>query len=149
MMLQSTTTTIADSIAAPALPLAVDLDGTLLAGDSLHEAVLALLLKRPLALLRAVPLLHQGRAAFKRHIALAAPEVATAVPVRPQVLAWLHEQRDAGRALHLVTGADQAVADAVAERLDLFDSATGSNGTLNLTGPAKARWLAAWRRCRS
>ena len=143
MMLQSTTTTIADSIAAPALPLAVDLDGTLLAGDSLHEAVLALLLKRPLALLRAVPLLRQGRAAFKRHIALAAPEVATAVPVRPQVLAWLHEQRDAGRALHLVTGADQAVADAVAERLDLFDSATGSNGTLNLTGPAKARWLAA------
>ncbi len=143
MMLQSTTTTRANRLDAPLLPLAVDLDGTLLAGDTLHEGVLALLLKRPFTLLRAVPLLRQGRAAFKRHVALAAPEVATAVPVRPQVLAWLHEQRDAGRALHLVTGADQAVADAVAERLDLFDSATGSNGALNLTAGAKARWLAA------
>ncbi len=141
MMLHSPTTTIANSVAAPLLPLAVDLDGTLLAGDTLHEGVLTLLLKRPMALLRALPALRQGRAAFKRQVALAAPEVATAVPVRPQVLAWLHEQRDAGRALHLVTGADQAVADAVAERLDLFDSATGSNGRLNLTGKAKARWL--------
>jgi 4-hydroxybenzoate polyprenyltransferase len=143
MMLQSKTTTIADTVASPLLPLAVDLDGTLLAGDTLHEAVLALMLKRPLALARAVPVLRQGRAAFKRHIALAVPEVATAVPVRPQVLAWLHEQRDAGRALHLVTGADQAVADAVAERLDLFDSTTGSNGRVNLTAAAKARWLQA------
>ncbi len=144
MMLQTTkTTTVATDATAALLPLAVDLDGTLLAGDTLHEAVLALLLKRPLVLLRALPVLRRGRAAFKRHIALAAPEVATAVPVRPQVLAWLHEQRDAGRALHLVTGADQAVADAVAERLDLFDSATGSNGVENLTAAAKARWLAA------
>ncbi len=143
MMLHSINPTIVDRVASPLLPLAVDLDGTLLAGDTLHEGVLALLLKRPLALLNAVPVLRQGRAAFKRHIALAAPEVATGVPVRPQVLAWLHEQRDAGRALHLVTGADQAVADAVAERLDLFDSATGSNGRLNLTAEAKAHWLAA------
>ena len=127
----------------PAVPLAVDMDGTLLAGDTLHEALVTLLLKRPLALLRALPSLRHGRAAFKRQVALAAPEVALAVPPRPAVLAWLHEQRDAGRALHLVTAADQSVADAVADQLGIFDSATGSDGTLNLGGEAKARWLAA------
>ncbi len=144
MMLQTTTKPAeAAGVAALPLPLAVDLDGTLLAGDTLHEAVVALLLKHPVALLRALPALRQGRAAFKHQVALAAPDVALAVPVRPQLLAWLHAQRDAGRALHLVSGADQAVVAAVAARLDMFDSATGSDGVRNLAGAEKARWLAA------
>jgi 4-hydroxybenzoate polyprenyltransferase len=141
-MLESRTGVVTSDVPA-GLPLAVDLDGTLLAGDTLHEGLLALLLRRPLALLKAVPALGQGRAAFKRAVALAAPDAVKEIPVRPEVLAWLQQQRDAGRELHLVTAADQSVADALAERLEVFDSATGSDGSRNLSASEKARWLAA------
>src|SRR5690349_12683043 len=141
-MLESRTGVVTSDVPA-GLPLAVDLDGTLLAGDTLHEGLLALLLRRPLALLRVLPALGQGRAAFKRAVALAAPDAVREIPVRPEVLAWLQQQRDAGRELHLVTAADQSVADALAERLEVFDSATGSDGSRNLSASEKARWLAA------
>ena len=47
-------------------PLAVDLDGTLVQADTLHEAVLACARDEPLALHRLGRGLRQGKAAFKR-----------------------------------------------------------------------------------
>ena len=66
---------------------------------------------------------------------------AAILPLRKPFVAWLEAQRAAGRRLHLVTAADQSVADAVAGHLEIFDSATGSDGTRNLKGAEKAAWL--------
>ena len=123
------------------LPLAVDLDGTLLATDTLHEGVVAALLHAPTSfpsLLRSLP---QGRAAFKRSVSRQVPADAAGLPLNRPFLEWLQQQRDLGRELHLVTAADQTIADAVANHLGLFKSATGSDGTRNLRSEEKATFL--------
>jgi 4-hydroxybenzoate polyprenyltransferase/phosphoserine phosphatase len=123
------------------LPLAVDLDGTLLATDTLHEGLIAAMLRDPVSVPRLLLSMLRGRAAFKRHVSSAAPANAAVLPVRENFFAWLEAQRAAGRRLHLVTAADQSVADAIAEHLDIFDSAMGSDGSRNLKGTEKAAWL--------
>lgn len=123
------------------LPLAVDLDGTLLAGDVLHEQLLKLLFQRPLLLLRLLFGLRQGKAVLKRRIVSLMPPLAVALPFRKPFLDWLRDQKLEGRPLHLVTASDQHVADAVAAHLGIFDSAIGSDGTTNLRGAAKGRSL--------
>ncbi|WP_428395466.1 UbiA family prenyltransferase [Lichenicoccus sp.] len=129
--------------AARLLPLAVDLDGTLLAGDVLHEQFVKLLLRRPLLLLRLFAGLRHGKAAFKRRMVSLLPPLAVALPFRKPFLDWLREQRQAGRSLHLVTASDQHVADAVAAHLGIFETATGSDGATNLRGAAKGQTLRA------
>ena len=123
------------------LPLAVDLDGTLLATDTLHEGLVATLLHAPTAVPRLLAALPAGRAAFKRRVSRQAPADAAGLPLRQPFLDWLRAQHAAGRSLHLVTAADQAIADAVAAHVGLFDSATGSDGNRNLRSEEKAAFL--------
>lgn len=119
-------------------PLAVDLDGTLIEGDVSVAAACAY----PAAAVWALGLaLTQARAAFKRRLAQAGP--APAMRVRRPFLAWLQAEKARGRALHLITGADQAHAEAIVQPLALFDTVEGSDGRTNLVGPAKAARLAA------
>ena len=54
---------------AAGIPLVVDLDGTLIKVDSLQEAFFQLLAKQPLAALRALFMLKDGRASFKAAVA--------------------------------------------------------------------------------
>lgn len=119
-----------------AIPLVVDLDGTLLLGDSLVESFSVVLFRKPLAAARAL-LAIRDRAAFKRRLAGHALLELADMPWREDLVALLRTERARGRAVHLVTAADQAVADGVAEALGLFDSATGSDGVRNLKGTAK------------
>ncbi|WP_187830171.1 UbiA family prenyltransferase [Siccirubricoccus phaeus] len=123
------------------LPLAVDLDGTLLATDTLHEGLVAALFRQFWALPGVLAALPRGRAVFKREVSRISPCQPGALPLRWGFVEWLRAQRAAGRELHLVTAADQSVADAVARQLGLFESATGSDGGRNLGGRNKADFL--------
>ena len=123
------------------LPLAVDLDGTLLTCDSLHEGFVAALMHRTHAAPGTLVALRRGRAAFKREVCGLAPSVPDTLPLNEQFLDWLRAEAEAGRALHLLTAADQSVADAIAARLGIFVTATGSDGVRNLSGRAKADLL--------
>lgn len=133
---------------APAVPLCVDLDGTLVRTDTLAESVLAAVLRAPLGVVRALGvLLREGRAPFKAAIArLAAPDAAW-LPYDEGVLARMTAARAAGRPVVLVTGADRTVADAVAThvggQVGAFDAVLASDGTVNLTGARKAAALTA------
>lgn len=118
------------------IPLYVDLDGTLLRGDSLHEA-LARLLVRPLAWPSALRALFAGKAAFKQAVSARAELRAEALPYREDFLDWLRAERKSGRRLILATGADRAIAEAVAGRLGVFDGILASDGATNLTGANK------------
>ena len=125
---------------APTCPLVVDLDGTLVRGDTLSEAAVALI--RDWRLWPALALLlTAGRAAFKRRIAALAPPAAALLPYNARLVAYLRAQKAAGRRLVLATAADRAVADAVAAELGLFDEVLASDGATNLKGAAKARAL--------
>lgn len=124
-------------------PLVVDLDGTLIQTDLLHETTLLLAKQRPLAL-AALPLwLAQGKARLKQRIVdHVTPDYAT-LPYPPELLDWLRLQRDTGRRLVLCTASDQRLAQGVADHLGLFDEVMGSDGSTNLSGESKAARLVA------
>jgi 4-hydroxybenzoate polyprenyltransferase len=127
-------------------PLCVDLDGTLCRSDTLVEALLVLLKRAPWRLLWLPLWLLRGRAAFKQRVTRAAFDAGFSVaqlPWQVELLDWLRSEAAHGRPLVLATGADAAIADAVAEHCGLFGRVFASDGHCNLTGPRKAAALVA------
>jgi 4-hydroxybenzoate polyprenyltransferase/phosphoserine phosphatase len=123
-------------------PLCVDLDGTLVKSDTLVDSTLALARHHPAALLNLPKWLAQGKAALKRHISSAVKLDVAHLPYNRELLQFLEQQHSTGRPIYLATAADSAVANRVAEHLDLFTGILSSDGTRNLAGHNK---LAAFR----
>ncbi len=119
------------------LPLCVDLDGTLVKSDTLHDSILALLRSHPSKALALPAKAFQGKAAFKRYVTDAVAIDVQHLPYNRKLLQYLREERARGRAIYLATGADERLAQRVASHLGLFDGVLGSNGTTNLTGKSK------------
>ena len=126
--------------ASAAVPLCVDLDGTLIHSDLLVEGMLAIV-SDPRGLRKIPRLLVGRRALLKQRVAEAAAFDPALLPYNEQVLEYLRAQRAAGRLLVLATGADSRVAHVVADHLGLFDEVIASDGVRNLKGQAKAKAL--------
>ena len=122
-------------------PLCVDLDGTLVATDTMGESFLRLLKTAPWKLFALLAALMSGRPKFKRYLAQNALVDPATLPYRDEVLAEIHRARGDGRQVLLVTASDQATADAVAGHVALFDEAIGSDGQSNLKAGRKAELL--------
>lgn len=120
-------------------PLVVDLDGTLIATDTLFEAVLVLLKRSPWVLFLLPLWLFLGRAELKSKVCERASLNAANLPYRPDFVSWLLVQREQGRRLVLATAADRAVAQAVQAHLGLFSDVLASDGSSNLKGREKLR----------
>ena len=104
----------------PAVPLVVDLDGTLVTTDTLFENAALLLRQRPWLILAMALWLFRGKAMLKSEIASRAQVKAEHLPFRPELVAWLQSESESGRQIVLATGAHQATADAVAVHLGFF-----------------------------
>ena len=124
------------------MPLAVDLDGTLIAGDMLYESVFSVLRRNPFVLLSSLLWLSRGRAAVKREFALRYDPDWDRIKLHQDVLALILREKAAGRSIVLATAADALIAEKIAERLGLFDRVVASDGWHNLKGAAKAEALA-------
>lgn len=124
-------------------PIVVDLDGTLIQTDMLHESTLRMVREHPLDALRIPSWLWAGRAKLKREVAARTSFNPATLPYNEALLEWLRARRAEGRSIVLCTASDQSVADAVAGRLGLFDEAIGSDGKRNLAGRRKADVLEA------
>lgn len=122
-------------------PLAVDLDGTLIHSDLLLESFLLLIKRNPLYLLMLPWWLLKGKAALKREIAQRVSVNPAALPYNAPFVAWLREQKAAGRSLWLCTASDRSLAQPVADHLGLFDGVLASDGAVNLSGSRKAQAL--------
>lgn len=120
------------------LPLVVDLDGTLIRTDMLHESALRAMRDRPWDALRIPYWLSQGKAVLKQQLAQNGSFDATSLPYDVELLAWLKLQKDAGRSLILCTASDISIATAIASHLGLFDAVMASDGVTNLAGRHKA-----------
>ncbi|WP_081720956.1 UbiA family prenyltransferase [Pseudoxanthomonas suwonensis] len=119
--------------------LCIDLDGTLLRTDLLHEAVLALL-SRNLLYLFVLPLwLLKGKAPFKREIARRVRIAPETLPYDERVLEWLRTTSQRPRVL--CTASDVLLAEPIARHLGLFEEVMASDGRTNLGGSAKAAML--------
>ena len=123
-------------------PLIVDLDGTLIHTDMLHESALRISRDRPLDVLRIPLWLLQGKAVLKSELASRSSFDAALLPYNEALLAWLKEERAAGRRIVLCTASDRAIARAVADHLGVFDDVLASDGAVNLAGDHKAEALA-------
>lgn len=124
-----------------ARPLIVDLDGTLLRGDSLHESVAAAL-RTPLLIVRSfAQLVTHGKAALKRSLANGSDLDVNLLPVNKEVLDYVRAQRSSGRSIYLATGADSSVADQIMKRFPEFAGSFSSDGSTNLTSTRKAELL--------
>jgi 4-hydroxybenzoate polyprenyltransferase len=121
----------------PDVPLAVDLDGTLVRTDTLHENLLALFKLAPWVLLLLPLWVLKGKAFFKAEVARRAALDASRLPYNEELLAFLREEQARGRRLVLATAADRRIADGVAAHLGLFSDVYASDGTVNLSGARK------------
>lgn len=118
------------------VPLCVDLDGTLIRSDLLHESALMLVRRNPLYLFGFLAWLLRGRAHLKRQIALRARVDVAALPYDERVLEWLRD-RDQHRQRVLCTASDALLAERVAAQVGVFDAVIGSDGVRNLGGGGK------------
>lgn len=122
-------------------PLVVDLDGTLLLSDILHESCLQLLRSRP-GVVPAIPLrLMQGKAAFKHYVADRTDLSVEILPYNEELLSWLSEEKSRGRALILCTASSEKFARQISEHLQIFDSVMASSDSYNLGGLNKSAAL--------
>lgn len=123
------------------VPLAVDLDGTLIATDLLWEGLFALLKQNPLAIFMVPFWLLQGPARLKQAIAKAVDIDPATLPYRPEMLKRLREEQAKGRKLVLATGTPRKFAEAIARHLGIFDAVLATDGLENLTSERKRKAL--------
>ena len=122
-------------------PLCVDLDGTLVRTDTLHEQILVLLLGAPWLVFKLLRWVFLGKARFKLQVGCYTALDPTLLPYDERVLDFLQQEKDRGRTIILVTAADRTIAGVIADYLGLFDRVLASDGVLNLKGSAKAEVL--------
>lgn len=138
------TTAATPSAATTAPILFVDLDGTLIRTDLLHEAALTLFKESPSGFLRALLRLFHGRAAFKRAVSEAVTPDVRQLPFRKDVSEFIIEQRQRGRKVVLATAADSAWAQSIADEVGVFDGILASDGVRNLKGREKLNAIRAY-----
>lgn len=124
---------------ASQIPLYVDLDGTLLKTDVLLESILLLLRRNPLYLCMLPVWLLRGRANLKYEVARRVDVPCALLPLNPELLAFLHQQRDAGRLLTLISASNEKPVREIGQHLGLFDQMAGSDQYLNLRAEAKLK----------
>ena len=131
-------TTQADSV-----PLAVDLDGTLIRTDMMWESLKLLLRRNPLALINVLIWWVQGRAFLKQQLAARVQVDPATLPYHEEFLAWLKVEKRAGRKLILATASDRQMVEPVFRHVGIFDELMASDGKTNLRGDNKRRALSA------
>lgn len=122
-------------------PLVIDLDGTLIRTDMLHESTLSILAANPLNTICIPYWLSQDKAALKQKLADQTEFDPSTLPYNHEFLDWLKEQQAQGRKLVLCTSSDRSIASTIAEHLGIFDAVIASDGITNLSGKHKAEEL--------
>ena len=118
-------------------PLIVDLDGTLVATDTLHELLLELAGRNPMVLPKAFFALSKGRIGFKAELAKLAQLDPAALPYRDEVLALIHAAKEQGRPVVLASASHSATVESVADHLGLFDAVISTDDQSNRKGAHK------------
>lgn len=123
------------------IPLIIDLDGTLVRGDYLHESLVFILFHHPLQLIDVIKSIKSGRAALKKKTTDVMTSESSALVYREQILMLASQAKESGRKVYLVTAADHSIAESVQNHLGCFDGVKGSDSGINLKGHDKLSWL--------
>lgn len=120
-----------------ALPLVVDLDGTLLRSDLLLETGMAFVRLKPTSLHKPLSWLVKGKAALKEGLANATDLDVAVLPYDPAVITLIENERAKGRTIVLATASHYSIAERIADHLELFDRVLASDGDRNLSSHKK------------
>src|ERR1700712_391700 len=123
------------------MPLVLDLDGTLIAGDLLYKSFFSILRRNPLIVFQCVAWLLRGRAALKRQLARRSRIDWDRLQLHQDVLSLAIREKTAGRWIVLATAADAVLAGQLASRLGFIDQMFASARQRNLKGSQKAAIL--------
>jgi phosphoserine phosphatase len=132
------------------LPLVVDLDGTLIAADSMIEACAWLWKNRPWKMISLVLCeLIWSRARFKWALYKLVPtsEIGQRIPFNEPLVEWLKKQKSEGRKIILMSATPQFWVDEMGEITKekfgngIFDEYVGSTRTQNRRAGKKAKFL--------
>jgi 4-hydroxybenzoate polyprenyltransferase/phosphoserine phosphatase len=123
------------------MPLVVDLDGTLIYTDLLHESILYLLKAKPWLILQLPVMLLKGRAGLKSALAKIIVPTISLLPFNLELIEYVRQQRALGRKTILCTASNQYLAQSIADHLGIFDEVLASDENVNLAGSTKAKVL--------
>ena len=118
-------------------PLIVDLDGTILRSDMLVESAFGFVRHHPLRALAPFYWLLKGKANLKAKLAAAVSLDVTTLPYDMQIIAFLEQEKMAGRTLILATASHQNYAEAIAAHLGIFERVLATHGDINLSASTK------------
>ncbi|MGF1677713.1 MAG: haloacid dehalogenase-like hydrolase [Candidatus Methylacidiphilales bacterium] len=124
------------------IPLCVDLDGTLIRGDTLWLSLRAVMAQGIRPTLH-IPwtFLTGGRAQLKDWLTTRYLPDPAQLPYHLEVVSWLCKEKEEGRRLILVTGAHRILADGVALHTGIFHEVIATSNGYNMSGLLKAREL--------
>ncbi len=128
---------------AAGFPLAVDVDGTLLRTDFLHEAALQFVARHPFQAPQLLLWLAGGRAQLKTRLAEHVTPPISTMPLRQETLDLIRTAQQAGRPVYLASASDEGYVQALADRIGGISGVFGTTAECNLAGNAKAERLNA------
>ena len=118
-------------------PLCVDLDGTLVKIDTLHQGILDLIRKNPKYFFKLFFWMNKGRATLKQEVMKRLDINAHLYPYNKKFIRFLLDKKKSGQQIILVTAANHRTAKSIAEYLNIFDDIHSSTDNHNLFGSAK------------
>ena len=128
--------------AASDIPLAVDMDGTLILSDMSVISAKRVIARRPWVILGVLLKEILGkRAQWKRDLARRLDFEPSELDYHEAFLDWITAEHSRGRKLLLATASDRLVAERVAAHVGLFSDVLASDDTFNLRGSKKPEAL--------
>lgn len=119
----------------------VDVDGSLIRTDILHESCMELFAAQPLRLVRLPAWLADGKAALKAALADAVPIDVALLPLNGALVDFLRGEKDRGRRIVLASASHRRPIQALADHLGFVDAVFATEADVNLSGDAKAQRL--------
>ena len=120
------------------MPLVVDVDGTLVATDLLHEAALQFIARHPFQTFRILGWLIAGKAHLKAQLADRVTPGIETVPLRQEVVSLIRHAQAEGRAVYLASASDRRYVESLAERIGGIAGCFATDDGANLAGEIKA-----------
>jgi 4-hydroxybenzoate polyprenyltransferase len=126
---------------SPSIPLVVDVDGTLLKTDILHEAALQFVARFPFEFYKLGWWLLQGKARLKWKLAESIDPNIETMPLRAETMAALERAHAEGRDIYIASASPKPYIDRLASRIGTIKAAFSSDSEANLAGARKADHL--------
>lgn len=121
-----------------AIPLVLDLDGTLVRTDTLQEQAVALVRHNPFAIFKLIAWVLAGRIILKERLAAAVTLDPELLPVNEELIAFAEQEAAKGRKVVLATAAHAETAKPFLVRFPFISDVFATTGRVNLKGRAKA-----------